>query len=105
MKDTIGLIIGALTGANGRPPLSEIDIKAQFIPSEAEETAEDTRRNLNAAFLLAHQNISPATRAWLESAACERPQKLLTNYAMYPQILDKDAMQVALVSAKLIQAS
>jgi hypothetical protein len=72
-------------------------------PQEA--TLVEEYHRWHAAFLLAHQNISPASRAWLESAACERPQQLLANYAMYPEILDKDAMQVALVSAKLIQAS
>lgn len=58
----------------------------------------------HASQLLAHQNLSQATRQWLETAAYRRPGKLLNNYAMYPDVLDKDAMQVALVSAKLIQA-
>lgn len=54
--------------------------------------------------LLAHQNLSVQTRAKLEQAARRHPVKLLDNYAMYPQVLDPDAMQVALVSAKLIRA-
>lgn len=58
----------------------------------------------HAPLLLAHQNISMPTRTRLEAAARSNPAKLLNNYAMYPQVLDQDAMQVALVSAKLIQA-
>jgi hypothetical protein len=54
--------------------------------------------------LLAHQNLSPATRRWLETAARARPLRLLDNYAMFPEVLDHDGMQVALVSAKLMQA-
>ena len=57
-----------------------------------------------ASLLLAHQNLSLPTRQWLETAASRHPAKLLDNYAMYPDVLDQDAMQVALVSAKLIQA-
>lgn len=59
----------------------------------------------HAAYLLAHQNIATGTRAWLEEAAHRRPEQLLNNHAMYPEVLNEDAMQVALVSAKLIQSS
>lgn len=59
----------------------------------------------HAPMLLAHQNLSPATRSWLEAAARRRPLRLLDNYAMFPEVLDQDAMQVALVSAKLMQSS
>lgn len=58
----------------------------------------------HAPLLLAHQNLSPDTRAWLEVAARRRPLRLLDNYAMFPVVLDHDAMQVALVSAKLMQS-
>ena len=58
----------------------------------------------HAPLLLAHQNLSPATRGWLEAAAWRRPLRLLDNYAMFPEVLDHDAMQVALVSAKLMQS-
>lgn len=58
----------------------------------------------HAPLLLAHQNLSRPTRRWLEGAARRNPARLLDNYAMFPEVLDADAMQVALVSAKLIQA-
>lgn len=58
----------------------------------------------HAPLLLAHQNLSSATRSWLETAARARPLRLLDNYAMFPEVLDRDAMQVALVSARLMQA-
>jgi hypothetical protein len=57
-----------------------------------------------APLLLAHQNLTQTTRCWLETAAWRHPGRLLDNYAMFPEVLDRDAMQVALVSAKLIQA-
>jgi len=53
---------------------------------------------------LAHQNLSAATRGWLEVQARKRPEALLANYPMYPEVLDASAMQVALVSGKLIQS-
>ena len=59
----------------------------------------------NAPLLLAHQDLSETTRRWLEAAARQRPEALLENYPMYPQVLDGEAMQVSLVSAKLIRAS
>jgi len=61
--------------------------------------------NWNAALLLAHQNIARNTRQRLEKEAMKRPQDLLTVYPLIPEVLDEDAMQVALVSAKLIDAS
>lgn len=58
-----------------------------------------------AALLLAHQNLSPPTRERLEKAACKRPQTLLASYALIPEIIDQEAVEVALVSAKLMNAS
>lgn len=61
--------------------------------------------NWYAALLLAHQNLSTATRQRLERAACERPQSLLAVYPLIPEIIDREAVDVALVSAKLMNAS
>ncbi|MCO6412767.1 MAG: hypothetical protein J5I92_08490 [Thiogranum sp.] len=58
-----------------------------------------------AASLLAHQNLSTGTRQRLEQAACKRPQALLSSYPLIPEVLDSDAIEVALVSAKLMNAS
>jgi hypothetical protein len=58
-----------------------------------------------AAALLAHQNLSLATRRRLEQAACKRPQPLLASYPLIPEVIDQDAIDVALVSAKLMNAS
>jgi len=58
-----------------------------------------------AASLLAHQNLSTATRQRLEMAACKRPQTLLNVYPLIPEIIDQEAIEVALVSAKLMNAS
>lgn len=55
--------------------------------------------------LLAHQNLSPATRTRLEQAACKRPTALLANYPLIPEVIDRDAIEVALVSARLMNAS
>lgn len=95
------------------------ELRSRYLPKEAfpellvdtrwnervERTMVDDYHRWHAAYLLAHQNISTGTRAWLEDAACERPEQLLNNHAMYPEVLNEDAMQVALVSAKLIQSS
>jgi len=58
-----------------------------------------------AASLLAHQNLSAATRQRLERAACDRPQALLAAYPLIPEIIGQEAIDVALVSAKLMNAS
>jgi hypothetical protein len=61
--------------------------------------------NWYAASLLAHQNLTADTRARLEQAACRRPQSLLAVYPLIPEILDQEAVDVALVSARLMNAS
>ena len=58
-----------------------------------------------AAWLLAHQNLSRATRERLERAACRHPQRLLASYPLIPEIIDQEAIDIALVSAKLMNAS
>jgi hypothetical protein len=57
-----------------------------------------------AASLLAHQNLGVATRERLEKAACKRPQSLLESYPLIPEILDRESIDVALVSARLMNA-
>lgn len=59
----------------------------------------------NAGRLLAHQSLRLATRARLEKAACGRPETVLENYAMYPEIVDPEAMEVALVAARLMKSA
>lgn len=61
--------------------------------------------NWYAASLLAHQNLSAVTRSRLERAACRRPQTLLAVYPLIPEVIDQDAVDVALVSARLMNAS
>ena len=58
----------------------------------------------NAGLLLAHQGLRRETRAWLERAACRRPRPLLAAYPLIPEILDREAIEVALVSARLMEA-
>ncbi len=59
----------------------------------------------NAGRLLAHQSLRLATRARLEKAACARPETVLENYAMYPEIIDAEALEVALVAARLMKSA
>lgn len=54
--------------------------------------------------LLAHQNLSMETRRRLECAAFKRPKLLLSQYPLIPEVIDQEAMDVALVSAKLMNA-
>lgn len=72
-------------------------------PDEARLVADYHR--WNAAMLLAHQGLSRETRAWLEAAVGCDPLALLRNHPMYPEVLDQDAMRVAMVKAKLIASS
>ena len=58
----------------------------------------------HAPLLLMHQGLSPQTRQRLERAAGRRPEKLLEVYSMLPQIMDREAMTVAMVSARLMRA-
>ena len=73
---------------------------------------DDTQRGLVADYhdwyasaLLAHQNLSYQTRQRLEKAACKRPKMLLANYPLIPEVIDQEAIDVALVSARLMNAS
>ncbi|HFD80512.1 MAG TPA: hypothetical protein ENK05_09010 [Gammaproteobacteria bacterium] len=59
----------------------------------------------HAAALLAHQNLDRALRRRLEKAACKRPRSLLGSYPLIPEVLDREAMEVALVSARIMAAS
>lgn len=56
-----------------------------------------------APMLLAHQDLTDTTRARLEAAACDRPALLMEHYGMYPDILDEEAIEVALVKGRLMQ--
>ncbi len=82
----------------------ELLISAQWEEQVQRGLVEDYH-NWYAASLLAHQNLSRATRERLEKAACKRPQFLLTSYPLIPEIIDEEAIEVALVSAKLMNAS
>jgi hypothetical protein len=55
----------------------------------------------NAHLLLVHPNLKTETRRYLEKAACLRPERLMQTYCMIPQFVDKAALEVALVQAKL----
>lgn len=56
----------------------------------------------HAPLLLAHQNLTEATRRRLEAAARKRPEIILKHYPMYPEVLNEEAMQVSLVSGRLM---
>ena len=77
----------------------------------SEDWSDDFHRGLVADYhdwyapsLLAHQNISAKTRQRLERAACKRPKSLLSHYPLIPEVIDQEAIDVALVSAKLMNA-
>ncbi|HQU16111.1 MAG: hypothetical protein B7Z66_08845 [Chromatiales bacterium 21-64-14] len=58
----------------------------------------------NAPLLLTHQNLARATRVRLEEAARRSPRRLLDIWPLIPEVLDSDAMRVALVAARLMRA-
>lgn len=72
---------------------------------EAEQGLVNDYHHWQAAWLLAHQNLTRQTRAQLEQAACQRPQSLLSAYTLIPEIIDQAAIKIALVSARLMNAS
>lgn len=59
----------------------------------------------NAALLLTHLDLADATRRRLETAACRRPEKLLEIFRLIPAFIDRAAIDVALVQARLMQAA
>jgi hypothetical protein len=82
----------------------------ELLVDEQWDDARDARligeyHDWNAAQLLAHQPLARATRLRLEQAACRQPEKLLDPFPMIPEIIDEDAMKVALVQARLMRAS
>jgi hypothetical protein len=82
----------------------------ELLVDEHWDNAQDARliseyHDWSAAQLLAHQPLTRATRLRLEQAACRQPEKLLDPYPMIPEIIDEDAMKIALVQARLMRAS
>lgn len=73
-------------------------------PDEVAQGLIDDYHNWCAGPLLAHQNLSRQTRERLERAACQRPVDLLAAYPLIPEIFDQGAIDVALVSARLMNA-
>ncbi|MHB8347038.1 MAG: hypothetical protein ACYDHM_07550 [Acidiferrobacterales bacterium] len=58
----------------------------------------------NAAGLLALQRLSSQTRRRLETAACRQPELLTAVYPLIPVVLNAEAMKIALVAARLLEA-
>ncbi len=58
-----------------------------------------------AASLLGLQGLSQAVRRRLESAACRQPESLTPVYPLLPVVLNREAMRIALVAARLLQAA
>lgn len=57
----------------------------------------------NAAMLLTHEGLSARTRKTLERAACNDPRKLLHVFRLIPQFVDRAALDIALVQARLME--
>lgn len=58
-----------------------------------------------APMLLAHQRLSSETRQRLEEATCRAPARLVDSYPMIPEIIDQDALEVAMVASKLMRSA
>lgn len=54
-----------------------------------------------APLLLLLPSLSDASRAWLEAAACEQPAWLARIHRLLPRVLDRAALNAALVAARL----
>lgn len=57
----------------------------------------------NAAMLLTHDGLRARTRRALERAACAEPQKLLHVFRLIPHFVDRAAIDIALVQARLME--
>jgi hypothetical protein len=58
-----------------------------------------------APLLLAHQGLSRPLRKRLEEATCRAPARLAESYAMIPEMVDPEAMQVAMVASRLMRSA
>ncbi|MGA7802309.1 MAG: hypothetical protein WCC36_16040 [Gammaproteobacteria bacterium] len=82
----------------------------ELLASEQWTDASDARlvrdfHDWHAALLLAHPNLCRATRVRLEEAACRRPERLLDSYPVLPLVIDREALKVAVVQARLIRSA
>ena len=73
--------------------------------SEAERGLVRAFHDWNAAQLLAHHGLARSTRARLEHAVSRHPDALLDTYPVLPEVLDPQALKVALVAARLIRSA
>jgi hypothetical protein len=99
-----------LQGINLPPPLQGRDLPAEAFPRYflREDDSSAPHRQLiqdfiawQAPWLLLLQQLSHSTRSRLEQLACARALTLDRHYALYPEIVDEAALNVARVEAAL----
>ena len=72
--------------------------------SDADRLLVQEYHDWNAALLLTHCVLHQRTRARLERIACTQPEKLLHVFRLIPEFIDRDAVDIALVQARLMAA-
>lgn len=94
---------GVLQGrALGKAEFPELLISEAWGDATAEALAREYH-DWHAAALLTHLDLSGVTRRRLERAACRRPEKLLEVFRLIPEFIDREALEVALVQARLME--
>lgn len=88
----------------GRACFPELLLRAEW-DSEQERDLVRDYHEWHAASLLTHTDISRATRAALERAACRQAAKLFRVRHLLPEVLDAERVRVALVEGVLRQSA
>lgn len=87
-----------------RPDFPELLLREQW-GSEQERSLVRDYHEWHACNLLTHTGLSRATRAALERAACRQAAKLFRVRHLLPEVVDTEAMRVALVEAVIRQSA
>jgi len=98
-------VAGALAGRRlGRNAFPELLIAEAWDDPTAATLAREYH-DRQAAALLTHLDLTRETRRRLERAACRRPEKLAEVFRLIPEFIDRAALEVALVQARLMATS
>ena len=86
----------------GKPAFPEL-LMSEAWPDPAAAALAREYHDWHAPGLLTHLDLSRSTRRRLERAACRRPEKLLEMFRLIPAFVDRAALEVALVQARLMK--
>lgn len=88
----------------GKEAFPELLLRTEWESEQERELVRDYHA-WHAASLLTHTDLSRATRATLERAACQQAAKLFRVRCLLPEIIEHELVQVALVEAVIRQSA